>query len=122
MEQARDADLTGDRRRFDAEGLIAGKCRVCAATAWPRRSICHRCGSDEVAEYRLPAEGSLLTWTTAWVPVADIEPPYTLGMVHLDGVEIFMHVRNVLAPLKAPHRVQVVVDAAKEPPFWAEPA
>ena len=121
MELAPDVDLTRDRRRFDAEGLIAGRCQKCSAGAWPRRSVCHRCGSDAVVEHRLPAEGSLVTWTTAWVPVAGIEPPYTLGMVHFDGVEIFMHVRGVTTPLVAPHHVRVVVDEAAEPPFWAEP-
>ena len=100
--------------------LVAGKCAACGASAWPRRSVCYRCGSDEVLEHALSTEGLLVTWTTAWVAVEGIEPPYVLGMVRLGGVEIFMHLRGKTEGLIVPRPIRIVVDPEAHPPFWGE--
>lgn len=119
---ALDAGLTGDRRRFDqtARRLVAGECQRCGAQTWPRRAICFRCGSADVAEVLLPAQGRLTTWTRVWVPVEGLEPPYSVGVVELGRVQLFGHVRGVTDKTTVPVDVAARVDVGQQPPFWFE--
>ena len=116
---------TQDRARLDVgRGVLVGsRCSSCGATSWPSRAICHRCGSPAVDETDFARDGSLLTYTTVWVPRPGLEVPYTLGQVELqDGPVVFAHVRGLQEGARVPSPVRlVVVGGTSVPPFWFEP-
>lgn len=123
---ALEAPPTGERRRLDRERkvLIGSLCRSCGMGAWPARAICHRCGSAEITfDHSLAEEGTLLTFTTVWVPRPGLEPPYVLGQIELDhGVEVFAHVRGLSEEAVTPLPVVLAVGQPGDvPEFWFEP-
>ena len=126
LSRALDAVPSADRPRIDrAAGRLSGtRCTSCGAVSWPGRPICQRCGSPETAELLLSDRGTLVTYTTVWVPRPGLVPPYTLGQVDLtDGVRVFAHGRGLADGSRVPIPVRVVVnpDAGGIPPFWFEP-
>lgn len=118
---------TAQRRRVDREHgvLIGSRCAQCGGASWPSRAICPRCGSAVVVEAPLRSTGTLVTYTTVWVPRPGLEPPYILGLVGLDGdpVTLFAHVRELPSDVRVPYPVQLVVNPVEDtiPPFWFEP-
>jgi uncharacterized protein len=120
LDSALDVEPTKERRRFNPrEGrLVGGICANCGARTWPRRSVCFSCGSTAISESTLPPEGVLTTWTRVWVPVEGIEPPYMVGIVDVDGLQLFGHVRGVTDATKLPARADIRVDTDETPPFW----
>jgi len=124
---ALEASLTGGRRRVDrlAGGLVGGRCLQCSATAWPRRAVCHRCGSAEVAETTFAAVGELITYTTVHVPRPGLEAPYTLGQISLpDGPLVFGQVRGLSGDPALPLRVRLTLSSNASVPgpwYWFEP-
>lgn len=123
MDETREIVPTGRRSRMDGAGnrLVGGRCLVCSTATWPARSVCYRCGSDDIEFYQLPPIGTLETWTRVWVPIEGIEPPYEVGFVNLCGVRIFMHLRGIPEEITVGSRVKIVIDPEASPPFWAEP-
>ena len=67
--------------------LEAGKCTGCGKLHFPPRLVCDGCGSREFEAATLPRQGTLLTWTVIHVapPQYDLETPYVVGIVELDG-------------------------------------
>jgi uncharacterized OB-fold protein len=125
--EAAEAPPTGERARFDLEAarLIGSRCPGCGTTAWPARAVCHSCGQARVDIVPLAPTGTLLTYTTVWVPRPGLEPPFVLGQVKIDdGPIIFCHVRGLGEELVVPHPVEIVMadSADSVPPFWFEPA
>jgi uncharacterized OB-fold protein len=115
-----------DRERIDrvAGTLVGSRCHACAATSWPGRAGCHRCGQLTMEPTSFAPTGSLLTCTTVWIGRPGLEPPYTLGQIKLDdGPLVFAHVRTLAADAVMPVAVRLVVDSADSevPPFWFEP-
>lgn len=119
--------LTGARPRADrAAGKLSGaRCQSCATPSWPARAVCHRCGSHALEAESFPATGSLITYTTVYVPRPGLEIPYTLGQVHLEdnGPVIFGHVRGLTVDAKVPCRVRLVLAEHPEnvPWYWFQP-
>jgi uncharacterized OB-fold protein len=114
------------RKRFDWETsrLIASRCEDCGTVSWPARAICHHCGSARSAELVLSEHGSLITYTTVWVPLPGLEAPYTLGQVDLpEGVRVFAHIHNLRDGTLVPSPVALVraEEPGSIPPFWFEP-
>jgi uncharacterized OB-fold protein len=128
LTDAIEASPTGSRRRVDqvAGGLVGGRCLQCSATAWPRRSVCHRCGSTEVAETTFAPVGALLTYTTIHVPRPGLATPYTLGQIALsDGPLVFAQVRGLSGDPALPLPVRLTLSpegAGPGPWYWFEPA
>lgn len=117
---------TKARRRVDREQvrLVGSRCSQCGMSSWPQRAVCPRCGAAPMAASAFGPAGTLLSYTTVWVPRPGIEPPYTLGQVHVeDGPVVFTHVRGVREGMTVPLPVRMVVaeDPAAVPPFWFEP-
>jgi uncharacterized OB-fold protein len=86
--------------------------------------VCQRCGSPETTDLLLSDRGTLVTYTTVWVPRPGLVPPYTLGQVDLaDGVRVFAHGRGLADGCQVPMPVRIVVNPDTEaiPPFWFEP-
>lgn len=74
----------------DEDYLIGSKCQDCGAVAFPKRVICHKCGSDKVNENPLSKSGKLAVFTVAWTAPEGIKPPVVQGYVDLpEGVRIF---------------------------------
>ncbi|MHB1468954.1 MAG: Zn-ribbon domain-containing OB-fold protein [Solirubrobacteraceae bacterium] len=126
LSRALAATPSRERKRFDwdASRLVGSRCEDCGAVSWPARAVCHRCGSAHTAELVLSQAGSLVTYTTVWVPLPGIEAPYTLGQVDLpDGVRVFAHVHNLKDGTLVPSPVTLVRAEEPEsiPPFWFEP-
>ena len=72
----------------------------------------------------MPAEGSLLSYTTVWVQRPGLPSPYVLGQVDLgDGATIFAHVRELpeTTVVPIPVRVRLDADESAVPRFWFEP-
>jgi hypothetical protein len=128
LSAAIEIEPSAERRRVDPEaGLLIGSgCPVCAATSWPPRAICHRCGSPMDLEKALPREGALLSFTKVWVPRPGLETPYTLGQIEILDSIFFAHVRNLDADARVPTTVSLVVpdegDESGGVAFWFEPA
>jgi len=117
---------TRERPRADLErGALCGtRCTHCGAASWPSRSLCFRCGSPDVDSVCFERTGSLLTYTTVWVPRSGLEVPYTLGQVHVDddGPVVFGHVRGLSEGAKVPCRVGLRLGDPDETPwYWFEP-
>lgn len=118
FERSLDVEPFADRRRFDPVGgtLTGGQCAACGAQAWPRRAVCHRCGSGSIDEWVLPDEGTLETWSRVWVGLPGLEPPYQVGIVRLGDARIFSHVSSD-GDVATPARVVVELEPANDPFF-----
>lgn len=118
---------TGERARVDREGncLVGSRCADCGTPIWPARAICHRCGSASVESVKFEPKGTLITYTTVHVPRDNLEVPYTLGQVRIDGdgPVVFGHVRGIdsVLPVPIPVRLGLAVDPADVPWYWFEP-
>lgn len=127
LSRAAEAPFTLERQRIDRDTgtLLGSHCLNCGASSWPARAVCHRCGSPDVEAAALSREGSLITYTTVWVPRPGLEPPYALGQIDLpEGVRVIAHVRELPDEAKVPLPVHIVMatDAAAVPPFWFQPS
>jgi len=117
---------TGSRPRVDRRNgvLVGSRCDECGANSWPARAVCHRCGAPVMREHSFSARGTLLTYTTVWVPRPGLEPPYTIGQVKLeDGPLVFGHIRGLADGTPVPAAVQLALadELPAVPPFWFEP-
>ena len=67
--------------------LEAAQCNQCGKIHFPPRPVCDACQGRQFEKINLPREGKLLTWTVIHVPPAnfDLEKPYVIGIVELDG-------------------------------------
>jgi len=70
-----------ERTRFEG-----AKCTKCNHIVFPPRGRCEKCGSEELAVYKLPTMGKLLTFSVVRSPPKGFEKlaPYLLGIVELD--------------------------------------
>lgn len=114
------------RPRLDRDGqvLIGSSCPICDATSWPPRAICHRCGTPMDLSKPLAREGTLLSYTTVWVPRPGLEAPYALGQIEIADAIFFGHLRGSLEGVVVPSPVRLVVPPEQQEPlsFWFEPA
>jgi uncharacterized OB-fold protein len=71
----------------DGPRLLAGRCRACGKTHFPRGPLCPYCGADEPAESRVGPAGRLKLFTAvlAKPPGYRGEVPYGFGVVELEG-------------------------------------
>jgi hypothetical protein len=128
LSAAIEIEASDRRRRIDgAAGVLIGSgCPVCAATSWPPRAVCHRCGSPMDLDKTLPKEGALLSFTRVWIPRPGLEAPYTLGQIEILDSIFFAHVRGLDDGARVPMTVTLVVrderDEAEPVSFWFEPA
>lgn len=127
LTRAEQAQGTLQRPRVDPGrgSLIGSHCVKCGAQSWPGRAVCSRCGSDHVELAALPAMGSLLSFTTVWVPRKNLPVPYILGQVDFGhGASIFGHVRRLPEDAIVPLIVRVVIPREENDgplSFWFEP-
>jgi uncharacterized protein len=126
LTDALERPLFGERARLDrrSPALVGSECDACGRRSWPGRSVCERCGSVVTKEVRLGPRGSLLSFTTVYVPRAGIEAPYTLGLIELEqGVRVHAQVRGVEVGAKVPAPVALVIPSDDGPvAFWFEAA
>jgi len=123
---ALEAPLFGARRRWDLSTgrLVGTRCTACGSVSWPGRPICQRCGAAAAEEVQLSDNGTLITYTTVWVPRPGLTTPYVLGQVDLpEGVRIFAHGRGLTETHRVPLRVRLILAEQPEnlPPFVFEP-
>jgi hypothetical protein len=114
------------RPRIDREAgrLLGSRCAECGSVSWPGRPVCQRCGAAAARRLVLSDEGTLITYTTVWVPRPGLPVPYVLGQVDLvDGVRIFAHGQGLTDRHTVPLPVRLVVRADPDavPPFVFEP-
>jgi len=66
--------------------LLGLKCRQCATITVPPRMVCRNCSSPELDIVDLSGQGTIETFTTAFVAAEgrEDEVPYTIVMVALD--------------------------------------
>jgi uncharacterized OB-fold protein len=127
LNNALDVTPFPQRPRIDraAGRLVGTRCGHCGSVSWPGRPVCQRCGAAEAAETRLSDRGTLITYTTVWVPRPGLPAPYVLGQVDLeDGVRVFAHGRGLTERHRVPLPVRLVLsdDPDAVPPFVFEPA
>jgi uncharacterized OB-fold protein len=123
-------DLTSALRRANgplrpgaepAAGCLMGsECQHCQTRSWPGRAICQRCGSADLTDVQLPAEGTLLARTVVTVARPGLSVPYSLGQVELSpGLRVFGHIRDVPDDFDhGPVRLVVPADPDVRPIFW----
>jgi uncharacterized OB-fold protein len=127
VKPAIDSPLTADRPKADlrAGKLSGSRCTACAAPSWPARAVCHRCGSPALRYENFSEAGSLITYTTVYVPRPGLQTPYTLGQVHFEdnGPVVFGHVRGLANHEKVPCRVRLALaeDPVLMPWYWFVP-
>src|ERR1700728_3098231 len=122
---ALDVPNTGARPRFDRVSgrLIGSICQRCAATSWPMRAVCHRCGYAPATQTAFSTSGTLLSFTTVWVSRPGVPAPYILAQVKLDqGPLIVSHARGLGPNLRTPAPVTLILgeDPDAVPAFWFE--
>jgi uncharacterized OB-fold protein len=123
---ALEAVPTGARPRQDPDSgrLVGARCADCATPSWPARAVCHRCGGGQMREEAFSPDGTLLTYTTVWIPRPGLEAPYVLGQVLLDdnGPQVFAHLRELPDDTTVPYPVRVVIGSTDViPPYWFVP-
>jgi len=120
------ATNTGARSRINrATGrLIGSRCENCGSVSWPSRAVCQRCGEAATRKLDLSDRGTLITFTSVWVPRPGLPTPYILGQVDIeDGVRIFAHGRRITEEHHVPLAVRIVLNEVSDvvPPFYFEP-
>jgi uncharacterized OB-fold protein len=121
---ALDVPDTYARRRIDPEHgtLVGSRCPSCGAMSWPSRAVCHRCGGVMTLEVSLPREGTLMSYTTVWIPRPGLPAPYSLGQVQFADCVFFAHVRGLGGSPRVPMTVRVVLaEPDSSIDFWLEP-
>lgn len=74
----------------DKAHLIAGKCKKCGAVEFPKANMCCHCLGEEFEEIELNDTGTLVSYTTTYMPVQKFNPPHSVGYVQLsDDIRIF---------------------------------
>lgn len=122
---ALEAPSSMSRARIDRDaGRLSGtRCRDCGAVSWPGRPVCPRCGGADAEELLLSDRGTLVTFSTVWVPRPGLPTPYVVGQVDLaDGVRVFAHGEGDFRHAQVPCPVRLVVspDPDAVPPFRFE--
>ncbi len=83
----------------DAAGavrLVASRCRECGAHFFPRRLVCARCLSRDMATVPLGTRGILYTYTTVYQSTPEFPTPYLLAYVDLpEGVRLLAQLTGV---------------------------
>lgn len=98
----------------DAKRLWGARCLGCSAVIVPPVSLCGRCFRETEREWVPIADrGVLDTWTTVFLPFPGqpTEPPYTFGLIKLDGADThFAHLVREIDPkdLRRGMRVEAV--------------
>jgi uncharacterized OB-fold protein len=100
--------------------LLASRCPACGRVYLPPRMICERCfvKADEWVE--LPETGTVETYTTAHVKVAengdlvDLEAPEIIAMVKHDGADTCVAARLEGGSASVGMRVKAVLNPAAE--------
>lgn len=73
----------------DDNHLIGSKCHSCGVVAFPKRVVCHKCGSDLLTEIPLSKRGKLASFVVAWAAPEGFKPPMMLGYIDLpEGVRL----------------------------------
>jgi uncharacterized OB-fold protein len=104
--------------------LLGSRCHQCDITVVPARMFCERCLGETPDEVECGPDGTLESWTVGHVGIdgEPLDPPVSIGLVRLDGVDtvlvhrlldaeepaIGMRVRAVVAP----HRTASILDLA----------
>lgn len=67
--------------------LMGTKCKKCGAEWFPPVRVCRKCGSQELADHRMPHTGKLVSHTILREPAEEFKryAPYILGLVELDN-------------------------------------
>lgn len=98
--------------RDDAE-IIGGRCDACGFVQVPPKDHCPDCGADVDTFEPVADEGTLVSWTTVHEapPKGPYEPPFTVGIVELDGTDAgLLHaVTGDPEDLEAGARVRAVI-------------
>lgn len=75
--------------------IMGSKCPKCNGVLIPPVALCGRCYVETEKDWiQISDHGILLTWTTVYLPFPGqpTEPPYTYGLIKLDGADtIFSH-------------------------------
>ncbi|HJQ26637.1 MAG TPA: Zn-ribbon domain-containing OB-fold protein [Blastocatellia bacterium] len=81
----------------DHRRLMGTRCPLCAAVVVPAARICTRCYVEATEWVEVSDHGVLATYTTVHLPFPGqpTEPPYTYGLILLDGASTyFAHLIN----------------------------
>jgi uncharacterized OB-fold protein len=72
----------------DNKKIFGTKCPKCKVTYCPPTSDCPKCWVP-IEWVELSSQGTLMNYTTIGIPALwlDVKPPYTLGLIKLDGAD-----------------------------------
>lgn len=98
--------------------LIGEICPDCGAVFFPHRTVCQRCGSRDLEEYKLSERGNIISWTVIRNPPKDYEKyaPYVVALIELDdGVRVLSQVVDAeVEEVKAGMRVEATFRRVRE--------
>lgn len=98
--------------------LVGGVCETCDFVQVPPKDHCPSCGADVDTFEPVSDEGTLVSWTRVHdePPKGPFEPPFTLGVIELDGADAgFVHaVRGDPDELDEGTRVRAVLKDERE--------
>jgi uncharacterized OB-fold protein len=86
----REGIFTLPTRPGETPHLIGSRCRKCAQTFFPPRSICSKCFSSQFETVPLSGQGKLYTYTIIGYPAPGLSAPYAVAYIDLqEGVRLF---------------------------------
>lgn len=99
----------------DVTHLVGMRCSACGTKAFPARSVCAGCGTQDGLEpLRLSARGTLYTFSEVHAAPKDFPTPYVIGYVDLeDGVRIFGQIEGTAATLAPDQRVETTTGVVR---------
>ena len=89
MTWTRSASVDAPFWRWLAEGQVRlPRCAGCGRWFWPAQRRCATCGTYGLDWVTVEATGSVFSWTRTWYRfVPDLEPPYCVVLVEVDGTD-----------------------------------
>ncbi len=96
--------------------LIGSRCPECGKVAFPRRTLCDRCGNDSGLEpVRLSNTGKLYSFSEVFVAPKAFSTPYVIGYVDLpEDVRLCGQVEHTAAELQVDEPVEVVLGVIRK--------
>jgi uncharacterized OB-fold protein len=102
--------------------LVGFHCGSCGATTYPRVIRCPSCSAEAGEGVVLPTSGEIVEATRMHVSLPDVEAPYVVSFVRLDGgVAVYCRLRGIKQGAELPSpgtRVELI--GGEDESWWAE--
>jgi uncharacterized OB-fold protein len=99
------------------------RCKKCGTIQWPPRSICSKCLSDDLDWVEIPRQGTIVSFSRAYIGMVDGEvPPILVAAIQLEnGLRLLSRIINAkYEDLQIGMKVKFAKSALVEgKPYWS---